>query len=164
MSWINLYVWLTWCLQETSCNSVMCLGEFLGLDYLQVRTCCFLVNCYLDCFSNLLFRYDSRLTIPWFSCPVWFSQNHKAAAHSVSGTLKTFANNSITHHLWGTHSVRANWCYCQAQEHFIGFPGITSFFKSWISFYFCVVLSAELIFVCICQLLPSTYQHSSHSV
>ena len=121
MSWINLYVWLTWGLQETSCNTVICLGEFLGLDYLQVSTCCFLLNCYLDCFSNLLFRYDNRLTIPWFSCPVWFSHNHKAAAHSVSGSLKAFANKSITHHLWGTRSVRANWCYCQAQDHFIWF-------------------------------------------
>lgn len=51
------------CLQETSYNTITCYWELLELDYLQVRTCCFLVNCYLYCFSNLLFRYDNRLAI-----------------------------------------------------------------------------------------------------
>lgn len=30
----------------------------LGLYYLQVRTCSFLAKCYLDCFSNLLLRWQ----------------------------------------------------------------------------------------------------------
>lgn len=56
-------------LQETSCNTVMCYWKLLELVYLQVRTCCFLVNCYLYCFSNLLFRYDNSWQFHGSSAP-----------------------------------------------------------------------------------------------